>query len=332
MFKKIRKEFILPHFGNYIDYLRGVITRKTMAKNFFKRYIWLIDLLYKRGHATFEQISRAWAFSHVNAAGESNLPQRTFFNHIAAIEDIFDIVIKCNRTTKEYYIANTDDLEGDGIRSWLLQSISLNNLLEESTGMRDRILFEKVPSSQEWLADIIDAMRDDRAIEMTYQSFRRTEPTTFTAYPYCLKLFKQRWYMLAKSGEYKQPRIYSLDRIQDIQPSEIKFKMPHKFNAEQFFNNYFGVIINDTTAVETVKLLVDIDQVGYFRSLMLHHSQREIETCDKYSIFEYKLAPTFDFEQEILSHGPSVEVLEPASLREWVAADAAKMVKLYQKR
>ena len=301
-----------------------------MAKNFFKRYIWLIDLLYKRGHATFEQISRAWAFSHVNTNGESKLPERTFFNHIAAIEDIFDIVIKCNRTTGEYYIANTDDLEGDGIRNWLLQSISLNNLLEESTGMRDRILFEKVPSSQDWLTDIIDAMRADRAIELTYQSFNSDEPATFIAHPYCIKLFKQRWYMLAKS-EIKEPRIYSLDRIRDIQPSEVKLKLPRKFDAEKFFENYFGVIVDTDIPVQTVKISVDKDQLGYFRSLPLHHSQKEIETNDDFSIFEYKLAPTFDFEQEILSHGASVEVLEPAGLRDWVAADASKMASIYSK-
>ena len=300
-----------------------------MAKNFFKRYIWLIDLLYKRGHATFEQISRAWAFSHVNETGESSLPQRTFFNHIAAIEDIFDIVIKCNRSTGEYYIANTDDLEGDGIRSWLLQSISLNNLLEESTGMRDRILFEKVPSSQDWLTDIIDAMRADKAIELTYQSFHRNEPTTFIAHPYCLKLFKQRWYMLARSEEYKQPRIYALDRIHNIQPSEIKLRLPRKFDAEKFFDNYFGIIADTEVPVQTVKLLVEEDQVGYFNSLPLHHSQKEIETTDEYSVFEYKIAPTFDFEQEILSHGSAVKVLEPSGLREWVAEEVTRMSRLY---
>lgn len=300
-----------------------------MAKNFFKRYIWLIDLLYKRGHATFEQISRAWAFSPVNVTGESRLPERTFFNHITAIEDIFDIVIKCNRTNGEYYIANTDDLECDGIRNWLLQSISLNNLLEESTGMRDRILFEKVPSSQDWLTDIIDAMRADRAVEMTYQSFRKNEPSTFIAHPYCLKLFKQRWYMLARSEQQKEPRIYSLDRIHNLQATEIKLKMPRKFDAEKFFENYFGIIVDAEIPVQTVKLSVEKDQVVYFRSLPLHHSQKEIETGDDYSIFEYKIAPTFDFKQEILSHGPSVDVIAPDDFKEEIQDDIARMASRY---
>ena len=94
---------------------------------------------------------------------------------------------------KGYYIANSEDLDADGVRSWLLQSLSVNNMLNETKDMRERILFEKIPSSQKWLPVIVNAMRDGKVIEMTYQSFWRDEPNTYTAKPYCLKLFKQRW-------------------------------------------------------------------------------------------------------------------------------------------
>ena len=94
---------------------------------------------------------------------------------------------------KGYYIANSEDLDADGVRSWLLQSLSVNNMLNETKDLRERILFEKIPSSQKWLPVIVNAMRDGKVIEMTYQSFWRDEPNTYTAKPYCLKLFKQRW-------------------------------------------------------------------------------------------------------------------------------------------
>ena len=65
--------------------------------------------------------------------------------------------------------------------------------------MRERILFEDIPSSKRWLTVLVNAMRDGKAVEMTYKSFWRGEETTFIAHPWCLKLFKQRWYVLAKS-------------------------------------------------------------------------------------------------------------------------------------
>lgn len=172
-----------------------------MAKNCFDRYVWLIDLLNRHEYIKFEDISRAWAFSHLNSGPsasiqQSKLPQRTFFNHIEAIFDTFGIEIKCDRD-RGYYIAKSGDVEGDGIRQWLLSILSMNNLLKESRGMRDRILFEKIPSSQRWLSVIMNAMQEGKVIEMTYQSFWRDEPNTYKAQPYCLKIFKQRWYMLA---------------------------------------------------------------------------------------------------------------------------------------
>lgn len=300
-----------------------------MAKNYFKRYVWLINIIYRNGYIPFEDLSRKWAHCSVNETGEGYLPERTFFNHIEAIRDMFDIEIKCDRS-RGYYIANSDDLEGDGIRAWLLQSMSLNNMLSECGDLRDRILFEEIPSSQKWLELFVDAMRDNKAVEITYQSFTSEEPYTFTINPYCLKIFKQRWYVLAKSVATKDMRIYCLDeRMKDAELTDGKFRIPARFNAEKYFANLFGVIASEDNP-ELVRLKVDADQVGYYKSLPLHSSQREIETTDEYSVFEYNLVPTYDFIQEVLSKGPFVEVLAPAKFRDLVHAYTKAMLNRYE--
>ena len=46
----------------------------------------------------------------------------------------------------------------------------------------------------------------------------------------------------------------------------------------------------------------------------LHHTQVEVERNEEYSIFEYRLCPSFDFRQKLLSMGGSVEVLAPTEL------------------
>ena len=214
-----------------------------MAKNYFDRYVWLIDVINRHGHISFKDISYLWSRSPLNTVGENFLPERTFHNHREAIFDTFGIEIKCDRSLG-YYIANSDDLEADGIRQWLLESLSMNNLLNETKDMRDRILFEKIPSSQKWLPVIVNAMRYGKVIEMTYQSFWRDEPNTYTAKPYCLKLFKQRWYMLAKSEGKDEPRIYALDeRMLNVVQTDQDYKLPAKFIAEKFFADYFGIIV-----------------------------------------------------------------------------------------
>ena len=108
-----------------------------MAKNYFNRYVWLIDTINRAGHITLADISRKWEDSSLNDEG-GPLAERTFHNHRIAIEDTFGIEIKCDRSLG-YYIANSDELEGDGVRQWLLESLSLNNLMNESS---DYTLFQ----------------------------------------------------------------------------------------------------------------------------------------------------------------------------------------------
>ena len=302
-----------------------------MAKNYFDRYVWLIDVINRHGHISFKDISYLWSRSPLNTVGENYLPERTFHNHREAIFDTFGIEIKCDRSLG-YYIANSDDLEADGIRQWLLESLSMNNLLNETKDMRDRILFEKIPSSQKWLPVIVNAMRDGKAIEMTYQSFWRDEPNTYTAKPYCLKLFKQRWYMLAKSEGKDDPRIYALDeRMLNVVQTDQDYKLPAKFNAEKFFAEYFGIIVGTDWEPQEVKIRVVNDQVKYFDTLPLHDSQRKVpeESNNQYTVYRYYLAPTFDFKQELLSHGPDVTVLSPADFCEEVIEDVRKMAANY---
>lgn len=69
-----------------------------MAKNYFERYIWLIDTINRHGHISFSDISRLWARSPLNQLRENYLPERTFHNHRQAILNTFGIEIKCDRS------------------------------------------------------------------------------------------------------------------------------------------------------------------------------------------------------------------------------------------
>jgi hypothetical protein len=128
--------------------------------------------------------------------------------------------------------------------------------------------------------------------------------------------------MLGKSEGYDELRLYALDRIKALEPTERKFKLPKKFDATKFFEDYYGIIIGDKEFdVCPVALKVDSWQSKYLRTLPLHHSQVEVERTDEYSIFKYRLSPSFDFRQKILSLGATTEVLAPATLIAKVRAE-----------
>ena len=275
------------------------------------RYVWFVTTIYNRGPISLADLQHRYE-SHFGRGEE--LSERQFHRYTDAVEELFDIEIKYDRARRGYVIADREGIDNMGMRKWLLQTFSVSSVLHESQDLKNRILLEDVPSGQQHLTTIVDAMREGVKLSMTYQSFGAENPTTFDVEPWCVKLFEQRWYMLGKGG-YDDPRIYALDRIKALEPTERKFKLPKAFNAEEFFKDYYGIIISDDDYdVCPVALLVEAGQSNYLRTLPLHHSQVEVERNEEYSIFEYCLCPTFDFRQKVLSMGGSVEVLAPQEL------------------
>lgn len=298
-----------------------------MAKNLFNRYIWLVDTIYRNGRLTLKEINEKWLKTDFSM-GES-IPLRTFHNHRAAIQDMFDINIECDKSTYEYYIEDAESLSGGSVRNWLINTFSVNNLLNESHKLRDRILFENIPSGQKFLTPVLEAMRENHVLKMSYKRYGCVEPHVFEIQPYFVKIFRQRWYIAGLSLEKNQLRIYALDRIVALEEMPVKFKYPEDFDAEKYMARCFGIIREDIP-IQHILLKVTGGQENYFRALPLHHSQEEIETAREYAVFGYYLIPTFDFYQEILSHGALVEVLSPALVRNKMQQITRQMAMLYK--
>lgn len=289
------------------------------------RYVWFVTTIYNRGPISLEEIQRRYE-SHFGRGEE--LSERQFHRYTDAVEELFDIEIKYSRSQRGYIVADREGINNMGMRKWLIQTFSVNNILHESQKLKNRILLENVPSGQEHLTTIVDAMRESVALSMTYLSFSKSKPSSFEVEPYCVKLFEQRWYMLGKSEGYDELRIYALDRIKALDTTDHKFKLPKKFNAEKFFADHYGIIIGDKDYdIEPVALKVDSWQSKYLRTLPLHYTQIEVERNEKYSIFEYRLCPSFDFQQKLLSMGDSVSVLAPVQLKDILRNKALKILK-----
>ena len=295
-----------------------------MATNLFNRYIWLVDIIYRNGKITLEDINRMWVENPMS--DRTPIPKRTFHNHRIAIEEMFDIIISCNLSTYEYFIDNAEDMAHGGVRSWLLNTFAVNNLINESHKLKHRILFENIPSGQHYLSPIIEAMRDEVTLDITYQSYWKDEAESFKVQPYFVKVFKQRWYLIGKSDKL---RIYALDRLHDLSPTNTKFKMPVDFDPESYFADCYGIIHDTEETIQLVRIKIKSGQANYLRALPLHHSQKEEERNEKYSVFSMYMKPSFDFRQEILSLGEDVEVIAPLSFRKEIKNVVNKIIENY---
>ena len=292
------------------------------GQSLISKYVWVIETIYRKQKISFKELNELWLRDDISRGME--IPKRTFDNWRYVIWDMFGIdIVKENRGQYRYYIDNVEDISKNGMRSWLYNTFCVSNALANSQSIKDRILLEEVPSGQQYLQPIIEAMKENRVIKITYHSYWKDEENTFDVQPFCVKLFRQRWYLVARSTYsyyYEQgPRIYSLDRIRNLHSTDETFQLPEDWDAKEFFDDFFGIIANQRFELETIKLRVSAGQANYIRDLKLHRSQDEIERNEEYSIFSYRLRPAFDFIQEILKNGEDMEVLEPAWLRKEIA-------------
>ena len=299
----------------------------------YNKYIWLVDTIRSAGKITKEDIDRKWAYSSYNENHESRFPERTFFRCKNDIMLLFDIEIKCDRANGSVYYIDESDSNSQ-TKQWLLSQFAMSQSLDTSRELRDCILYEPIPAGTEYLTTIVDAIRDSRMLHVTHLRFDSTEPPhIFFFAPLCLKVFKQRWYMLGLVEEIDgvsktpkvEPRIYSLDRVQHLELMDRHFKRPKNFDPQAYFHDFYGVFCGPQYKPEFVRARLQPLAAKFLRSLPLHRSQKEIEPC----VFEWYIAPTLDFIQQLRTYGSELEILAPQSLREKFADEARHLAEMY---
>ena len=294
----------------------------------FKQYIWIINTIYRSKYITLQELNERWVQTEMSEGMPMN--RITFNRHRAAIEEMFDISIECQRKGGYfYYIDNEEVFKNNNLQHWLLDSLSISNMLMESSLLKERIMLENIPAGKQYLQPIINAMKQGHKLQMTYHRFGQQESYTITIEPYAIKVFKQRWYLLAKNPKREAPTVYALDRVKQLMETEETFQFPEDFNTEAFFRDCYGVMNTDDKA-QRIVIRANAPYMNYVRTLPLHHSQKEIKTTDQYADFEFYLKPTFDFRQELLAQGHDVEVLLPAQFRKEMKEMLEKMLSRYQ--
>ncbi len=294
----------------------------------FARLLWLYGEIVGKGPISFRQIADDWKSSALNRDGEP-LRHKTFENHRTDVEDLFGIIIDCNRATNTYYIA--PEMQPDFSRATMdmLNGALLFNRVQSNPGMSRYIRPEQNGEDSSLLFEATDALAEGRALNLLYR--HNYDPSRETAYcvkPIAVKQFRCRWYLIAElagGATYSFPldRILKIEKGDRIEPSRL--------DVDSLFADSFGIIREESIPAQEVTLKVEREQANYFLSLPLHASQRVLEENEDYVTFRLRVCPTYDFIMELMSHGSKVEVLKPASLRQHIADKIQEMSNLYKK-
>ena len=294
----------------------------------FKEYIWLVNTISRARRITFAEINERWV--ETDMSGGVELARSTFNRHKDAIEDIFGIYIDCDRQNGyQYYIGNDYVLREDSVQNGMLSTLSVNNIISESLSLQDRILLQPVPSEGNYLKMVIEAMKKSVRLAVEYRKYGIDKPNHLIFEPYCIKLFKQRWYILGhfhRDATKEKPEsdyfgVFSFDRILDMSLTDVKFLIDPEFDAQSYFDECYGVLVGDGTKPERIVIRAYGYERYYMRDLPIHKNQREIGQGENFADFELFMRPTVDLSGHLLSRGNQVKVLSP----QWLADEIHDM-------
>ena len=297
-----------------------------MVSELVEKYVFLVQAFVEAGDAglTLTQLQEKWEGRY-----DQPYPRRSFMNHRQAVEELFGIVLTCDRSTNRYRIDRGESaIDKRQAAEYLINTFTVNSLLTlGKERLSGRVAVEDVPSGQRFLTPVMQAMLDGAVLSLTYKKYESKKAEVRTIHPYAVKEFEKRWYVVAYSEEADGLRTYAMDRISALTPTGAHFQMPKDFDVDRLYESCYGIYLPDPGQQPVlVKLRATEREAAYLEDLPLHPSQIRTGPTE----FALRVIPNPAFVMELLRHGNRLEVLEPAELRETLKEEFKKAYHIYE--
>ena len=192
------------------------------------------------------------------------------------------------------------------------------------------------------LGSLFNFISNRLVISLKYHKFGNSEVKNLIVYPYLLKEYNKRWFLIA-GAEDGTILTFAIDRIDGFEPMpHIEYIEPNE-ELEERFDDIVGVTIYNDSQVETILLWVAKEQYPYIATKPLHGSQREIKgerlaaLQERYaalgegSFIELSCIVNYELEQLLMSFMDKIVVLSPESLVKGIAERVQNLSLKYNK-
>lgn len=298
-------------------------------RTFFKRYIWLFDLIKNNPYITLNEIIEKFNKSIDWNDETVGYSKRTFHRDINEIEELFGVEIEYDNINKGYFIDYETIQENTSL---LIESYRIINTLEQFKEISKYISTGLHNTGSEHISTILYAIKNKNVIEFSYYKYVGGEITQRNIEPYFLKEFKFRWYVIGKDSYDNQVKTFALERIQRntlIIKTNTNYQIPEGINPDNFFDDSFGIFKLQNSEPELVELSFSPLKGKFIKSVPLHKSQKILVDNETELKIQLQLQVTHDFLMEILSHGSDVVVLKPTGLAERIKNELELSIKYY---
>lgn len=200
----------------------------------------------------------------------------------------------------------------DEIAERLGASLKLDEATDEIVGFDENLDLEGMDN----FTPLFNAIVEKQPLKLTYQSFKQDSKETIIVHPYYLKQYNKRWFLIAWNDQYDFMANYAFDRIKGIEDAKVAYK-PTDVNWLDYFDEMIGVSKDTRTEPQTVKLWVSQASWPYVKTKPLHGATQRLVNMDETGAYiNIEVYLNYELEQQILSYGENMKVIEPVELKE----------------
>jgi predicted DNA-binding transcriptional regulator YafY len=204
-------------------------------------------------------------------------------------------------------VASAFEKLGAALTPGMRQFLDRLPLVIQSKGTAPRAGNDK--AEREYIARLLDATLNHRRTTMKYFSMSSGREKDYLIEPYRLIYSPGGLYLQAFVPEYNEIRTFSVDRIRGISLMEERFKPTAALDAA--FAHSIGV--NEGTP-ERIELAFEPHIAPYVRERRWHASQTHVDRKDGGVVLSLDVCNDWALRSWILSFGPLVRVVKPATL------------------
>jgi predicted DNA-binding transcriptional regulator YafY len=171
----------------------------------------------------------------------------------------------------------------------------------------------------DWMNELYECILNEITITIEYHPFYRSDSFKDLFFPYLLKEYNKRWYVVGFSQTRHKIALFALDRIVNIEKTNgVPFVKNNFFNPEIYFRDNIGVTVQLEQDPEEIVFWATDEFKNYLETKPIHASQKTMFKYENGIVFSLKLRVNFELIELLLGHSDRIVILKPRSLRQTV--------------
>ncbi len=192
-----------------------------------------------------------------------------------------------------------------------------NNLNKSAKKTKNYIQFEnnKLLRGLEKINPLYQAILNQKPLLIEYKSFKAATSQEQIYFPYLLKEYRNRWFLICKPKSQNNLITLALDRIEKFETLENEhFQSFDRVDFDTYFDDVIGVTKTLRDESQKVIFVIDKPNAPYVKTKPIHESQKIISEDENGTTFSIQVVLNYELEREILGFAENIKVLAPRLL------------------